>query len=349
MSTRIVFLGFIAALLLAVPATAAELVDLTGEEPTSAALIQALDIAGDAPADAIATVAILVRFDRAQLTDRARRTLDELAVAINAAELADQQVQIESHSDASGGTELNQRLSEERAGAVYAYLVEKGVDPLRLSKIGFGEELPMPGSDPNDARNRRIEISSWLVGAPQQTPMEVQGLPLPISLAYRIHLIRPDGSRGVVDPSEGPFTGGDRVYLAFEASMTGIFDAYRVTSAGDASRLGSWTVDRAQALRLPMAPDAFTFEGEAGTDLVVLQFYPCETAPTGALNLEAEVLEALPDCTELAQRSFQADRARDLAVKSDDEGSGTRVLVPANAVSKAALYGFSLAIPLTYR
>ena len=174
-------------------------------------LVHALEIPADAPVDAIASVAILVPFDRAQLTDQARRTLDELVLAIGSPALADQHVQIEGYTDASGGRDLNQRLSQERAAAVYAYLVEKGIDPLRLSKVGFGEELPMPGSDPNDARNRRIQIASWMVGAPETAPVPVQAQALPIALAYQVHVTRPDGSHGVVDPSEGAFRAGDQV------------------------------------------------------------------------------------------------------------------------------------------
>jgi hypothetical protein len=82
---------------------------------------------------------------------------------------------------------------------------------------------------------------------------------------------------------------------------------------------------------------------------VVLQFYPCETPRTQALNLVGEVLSALPDFTDLAQRVFQADRARDLAVRSDDEGSGTTIVVPVDGVPAAALRGVSLAIPLADR
>jgi hypothetical protein len=169
-----------------------------------------------------------------------------------------------------------------------------------------------------------------------------------ISLEYQIHVTRPDGSHGVVDPTEGPFRTGDRIYLTFAASMTGLFDAYTVAPAGDVTELSRWTLDRGQNVRLPPAPDAMSFEG-AGTELLVLQYYPCETARTQSLDLAREILSALPDCTDLAQRAFQADRNRDLAVESDDAGYRSMFVVPVDEVPGAALRGFSLAIPLPYQ
>ncbi len=48
-------------------------------------------------------------------------------------------IQVQSHTDAKAGNDYNQRLSDRRAKATVAYLVEQGIDASRLSGQGFGE------------------------------------------------------------------------------------------------------------------------------------------------------------------------------------------------------------------
>jgi outer membrane protein OmpA-like peptidoglycan-associated protein len=53
-------------------------------------------------------------------------------------------IQLISHSDCRGDEASNLKLSENRAKAVYTYLVkEKGVDPRRMVPIGKGEADPL--------------------------------------------------------------------------------------------------------------------------------------------------------------------------------------------------------------
>ena len=68
---------------------------------------------------------------------------------------------VEGHTDNVGGTEFNQKLSEQRASSVANYLSGQGVPPNRLIAIGYGETRPIASND-NDAgrtQNRRVEIS----------------------------------------------------------------------------------------------------------------------------------------------------------------------------------------------
>jgi outer membrane protein OmpA-like peptidoglycan-associated protein len=52
-------------------------------------------------------------------------------------------IELISHTDARGDEKANQKLSENRAKAVYTYLVEKkGVDPRRIIPVGMGEIDP---------------------------------------------------------------------------------------------------------------------------------------------------------------------------------------------------------------
>lgn len=70
-------------------------------------------------------------------------------------------VEIQGHTDSRGSYTYNQQLSEKRAQAVQAFLVDGGVDPDRLTAKGYGESKPaVPNtSDANMARNRRVELN----------------------------------------------------------------------------------------------------------------------------------------------------------------------------------------------
>lgn len=52
-------------------------------------------------------------------------------------------IELRGHTDTRGDAKDNQVLSEERAGSVYRYLVEKGINAQRLSYKGYGETLPI--------------------------------------------------------------------------------------------------------------------------------------------------------------------------------------------------------------
>jgi outer membrane protein OmpA-like peptidoglycan-associated protein len=69
-------------------------------------------------------------------------------------------MRIEGHTDNIGGADFNQKLSQQRAEAVTAYLVSKGVDGKKLETRGLGLTQPLA---PNDtpagrAQNRRVEF-----------------------------------------------------------------------------------------------------------------------------------------------------------------------------------------------
>jgi len=69
-------------------------------------------------------------------------------------------VQVEGHTDADGGEEMNQKLSERRAGAVRDYLVKTGIEAERLTSTGYGEIRPIASnrSAEGKAENRRVEF-----------------------------------------------------------------------------------------------------------------------------------------------------------------------------------------------
>ena len=82
-------------------------------------------------------------------------------------------VEIAGHTDVTGGTATNQRLSEERANSVVSALVERGVPSQRLLPKGMGETAPLDAAMTlaAHAKNRRIEFK---VAATAATPAAAQ-------------------------------------------------------------------------------------------------------------------------------------------------------------------------------
>lgn len=69
-------------------------------------------------------------------------------------------IELGGHTDNVGRPEANQRLSEQRAKAVYDYLINEGIPSNRLSYKGYGETQPVATNDTDEGRreNRRTEI-----------------------------------------------------------------------------------------------------------------------------------------------------------------------------------------------
>lgn len=112
----------------------------------------------DRMADALGAQAI--RFERgsSHLTTESRRRLTAVAAVALACPSA--RLAVQGHTDATGQPALNQRLSQQRAEAVVAALVQSGVPAERLVPQGLGASRPLAqGNDPQTrAMNRRIEF-----------------------------------------------------------------------------------------------------------------------------------------------------------------------------------------------
>jgi len=69
-------------------------------------------------------------------------------------------ITIQGYTDSVGKESLNLRLSQERAESVMNYIIGKGIDPVRLKSVGFGELNPIAdnGTKEGRAKNRRIEL-----------------------------------------------------------------------------------------------------------------------------------------------------------------------------------------------
>ena len=67
-------------------------------------------------------------------------------------------IQIEGHTDQSGDPQYNQVLSEQRAKAVYDFLIASGIPSDQLKFIGLGSKHPVESDPTLSDQNRRIEF-----------------------------------------------------------------------------------------------------------------------------------------------------------------------------------------------
>jgi outer membrane protein OmpA-like peptidoglycan-associated protein len=69
-------------------------------------------------------------------------------------------VQVEGYTDSVGSDEFNQKLSENRAGAVRDFLVSQGVSPNNITAQGFGKNDPVADNSTAAGRqqNRRVNL-----------------------------------------------------------------------------------------------------------------------------------------------------------------------------------------------
>lgn len=94
----------------------------------------------------------------AVLTPSGRVLLDRMAQAV--ARVGGHKVEVIGHTDARGERTSNILLSQARAEAVKAYMVDKGIRGERIAALGAGSDRPVADNTTAEgrARNRRIEF-----------------------------------------------------------------------------------------------------------------------------------------------------------------------------------------------
>ena len=86
--------------------------------------------------------ASMFAFDASALRPKGMAALDVFAQQLQGAKY--QTIEVNGYTDRLGTSEYNQKLSQERADAVKAYLVSKGnIDPASITAVGHGESNPV--------------------------------------------------------------------------------------------------------------------------------------------------------------------------------------------------------------
>lgn len=72
----------------------------------------------------------------------------------------DKQIRIEGHTDSTGSSAANMRISRQRAEAVRDALAQQGVDSSRIQAVGMGEDFPIASNEGAEGRrqNRRVDV-----------------------------------------------------------------------------------------------------------------------------------------------------------------------------------------------
>jgi outer membrane protein OmpA-like peptidoglycan-associated protein len=85
---------------------------------------------------------------------------DLAAVSNNLQAYPNSRIQVIGHTDSDGDASFNQQLSEGRANAVSAVLINNGTSPARIQSFGRGESQPIASNlnAQGKAQNRRVEI-----------------------------------------------------------------------------------------------------------------------------------------------------------------------------------------------
>ena len=107
----------------------------------------------------VITEKIQFDFNKATIKPESHGLLDEI-VAVIRDNSHIRKIAIEGHTDSDGSDSYNLKLSDDRAKAVQAYLVQHGIEAGRLGAKGFGETKPV-GDNATDAgkeQNRRVEF-----------------------------------------------------------------------------------------------------------------------------------------------------------------------------------------------
>lgn len=93
------------------------------------------------------------------LTPASQSNIKNLSTILN--KYPDTNILVEGHTDAVGGEEYNQKLSENRAKAVANQAKSFGVAPTRFSVMGYGKSQPVADNATEEGRtqNRRVEIA----------------------------------------------------------------------------------------------------------------------------------------------------------------------------------------------
>ncbi len=135
--------------------------DVAAAQAQSADLQKQLDALNAKPTDrgmVITLGDVLFDTDKSILKAGATDNLVKLGAFLN--QYQDRTVAIEGHTDSVGSEEHNVGLSQRRADAVKAYLVKQGINGMRLTTEGKGEDVPVADNNTAAGRqqNRRVEV-----------------------------------------------------------------------------------------------------------------------------------------------------------------------------------------------
>ena len=98
-------------------------------------------------------------YNSAEISKTSVPSVQALGKALTNPDLKGSTFVVAGHTDAIGGEEYNQGLSERRADSIKRYLTEKfGIAGTDLVTVGYGKTKPKDPSAPMDPINRRVQV-----------------------------------------------------------------------------------------------------------------------------------------------------------------------------------------------
>ena len=102
---------------------------------------------------------IQLKFGSAEILPSAQRQIDALGNALKGDKLNSCVIRLTGHTDATGSSNINQTLSEQRANAVKQNLIDSyNITLDKLVAAGKGDSQLLTQLPANDARHRRVEV-----------------------------------------------------------------------------------------------------------------------------------------------------------------------------------------------
>lgn len=114
-------------------------------------------------------------FDKADILPDAEKDLQFLVNLMN--QYPDMKIELSSHTDAQGGDDYNERLSQRRADSAKNWMVARGIAPERIVAVGYGEKFILNHckngvkcTDDEHRYNRRTEFK--IIAGPTSITIE---------------------------------------------------------------------------------------------------------------------------------------------------------------------------------
>lgn len=97
--------------------------------------------------------------DSAQISPQFFRTLNSVASVMR--DFRNTTIKVAGYTSSTGSDMHNQVLSEERANEVADYLINQGINPNRVTPVGFGKRYAIASNTTPEgqAQNRRVEVT----------------------------------------------------------------------------------------------------------------------------------------------------------------------------------------------
>jgi len=147
--------------MLTTPPTVEDLQIMLGGKKDSAPASRSIwgkkNTSNEKPTSGFIGMPIEFAYNSDKISPESKDFVDILGKAIK--ELGDGKFLIEGHTDAKGSDEYNEYLSERRAEAIKNYLINNyALNSKQFISSGKGEYSPLSGTDPYDAKNRRVQV-----------------------------------------------------------------------------------------------------------------------------------------------------------------------------------------------